>query len=91
MPPYSSGIVTPNRPELPHLLDERVGELVLVVVLLGDREDLVVDELPDHLGDGLLLVGLVRVGLVATAIQAAPVSLTRESTKDTAGDRGVHS
>ena len=50
-----------EQPELLHLLDDGVGERVLVVVLLGDREDLVVDELPDHLGDGLLLVGLVCV------------------------------
>ena len=48
-----------EQPELLHLLDHGVGELVLVVVLLGDREDLVVDELAHHLGDGLLLVGLL--------------------------------
>jgi hypothetical protein len=45
--------------ELLHLLDDRLGELVLVVELLGDRDDLVVDELAHHLGDRLLLVGLL--------------------------------
>ena len=50
--------------ELLHLLDDRLGELVLVVVLLGVREDLVVDEAADHLDDRLLIVGhlLVRLG-----------------------------
>ena len=47
--------------ELLHLLDDGLGELVLVVVLLGDRDDLLVDELVDHLGDGALLVGLLGV------------------------------
>ena len=49
----------PEQPELLHLLDDRLGELVLVVVVLGLREDLLVDELADHLRDGLLLVGLL--------------------------------
>ena len=54
----------PEQPELLHLLDDRLGELVLVVVLLGVRDDLLVDELADHLDDRLLLVGhlLVRRG-----------------------------
>ena len=51
-----------EEPELLHLLDHGVREGVLVVVLLGHGEDLVVDELADHLGDGLLLVGLLGVG-----------------------------
>ena len=49
----------PEQAELLHLLDDRLGELVLVVVLLGDGDDLVVDELAHHLGDRLLLVGLL--------------------------------
>src|SRR3712207_8644418 len=38
---------------------DRLGKLVLVVELLGDGDDLVVDELAHHLGDRLLLVGLL--------------------------------
>jgi hypothetical protein len=49
----------PEEPELLHLLDDRLGELVGRVVVLGLREDLLVDELADHLDDGLLLVGLL--------------------------------
>jgi hypothetical protein len=52
----------PEQAELLHLLDDRLGELVLVVVLLGVGDDLVVDEVPDHLDDGLLLVGHLLVG-----------------------------
>jgi hypothetical protein len=52
----------PEEAELLHLLDDRLGELVLVVVLLGLGDDLVVDEVPDHLDDGLLLVGHLLVG-----------------------------
>ena len=51
----------PEEPELLHLLDHPIGERVLVVVLLGDRQDLLVHELPDHLGDGALVVGQVEV------------------------------
>ena len=51
----------PEQAELLHLLDDRLRELVLVVVVLGLRDDLLVDELPDHLRDGLLVVGLLRV------------------------------
>ena len=47
----------PEQAELLHLLDDRLGELVLVVVLLGVGDDLLVDELADHLGDRLLVVG----------------------------------
>ena len=49
--------------ELLHLLDDRLRELVLVVVFLRHGEDLVVDELAHHLGDRLLLVGLLHVGV----------------------------
>src|SRR5205085_12505787 len=49
----------PEEAELLHLLDDRLGELVLVVEVLRLREDLLVDELTDHLRDGLLLVGLL--------------------------------
>ncbi len=48
--------------ELLHLLDDRLGEQVLVVVVLGVGEDLLVGELMDHLGDRLLLVGLLGEG-----------------------------
>ena len=61
-----SAVLLGNRhseePEVLHLVDHGVGELVLVVVLLSDRQHLVVDELADHLRDGLLLVGLLGVG-----------------------------
>jgi hypothetical protein len=52
----------PEQPELLHLLDDRARELVLVVVFLGLGDDLLVDELAHHLGDRLLLVGLLLVG-----------------------------
>jgi hypothetical protein len=51
----------PEEAELLHLLDDRLGELVLVVVLLRGRKDLLVDELAHHFGDRLLLVRLVLV------------------------------
>src|SRR3954447_1886736 len=51
-----------EQPELLHLLDDRVGERILVVVLLGDRDHLLVHELPHHLGDRALLVGLLGKG-----------------------------
>ena len=60
MPAVLLGDRDPEQPELLHLLDDRLGELVLVVVVLGLREDLLVDELTDHLRDGLLLVGLLQ-------------------------------
>ena len=52
----------PEQPQLLHLLDDRSGKLVLVVVVLGVRQDLLVGELTHHLGDRLLLVGLLAVG-----------------------------
>ena len=61
MPPYSSGIVTPNRPELFHLLDDRLREGVLVVEMLGVGDDLLVGELAHHLGDVALKIGLLAV------------------------------
>ena len=45
--------------ELLHLLDDRLGVLVRAVVVLGLGDDLLVDELADHLDDRLLLVGLL--------------------------------
>ena len=45
--------------ELLHLLDDRLRVLVRGVVVLGLGDDLLVDELADHLDDGLLLVGLL--------------------------------
>ncbi len=46
-----------EQPELLHLLDDRLGEAVLVVVVLGVRDDLLVRELVDHLADRALFVG----------------------------------
>ena len=43
--------------ELLHLLDDRRGELVLVVVVPGLGQDLLVGETTDHLHDRPLLVG----------------------------------
>ena len=51
----------PEQPELLHLLDDRLGEGVLVVVVLGVGQDLLVGELVHHLGDRPLLVGHVGV------------------------------
>ena len=48
-----------EEPELLHLVDDRRRVLVRGVVVLGLREDLLVDELADHLDDRLLLVGLL--------------------------------
>ena len=50
----------PEQPQLLHLLDDRLGELVLVVVVLGLGDDLLVDELAHHRRDVLLLIGLVE-------------------------------
>ena len=50
-----------EQPELLHLLDDRLRERVLVVVMLGVRQDLLIGELVDHLADCLLLVGLIGV------------------------------
>ena len=50
-----------EQPQLLHLLDDRLGEGVLVVVVLGVRQDLLVGELVDHLGDRPLLVGHLGV------------------------------
>ena len=47
----------PEQAELLHLLDDRLGERVLVVVVLGVGDDLLVGELTDHFDDRLLLVG----------------------------------
>ena len=52
----------PEQPELLHLLDDRLRELVRAVVVLGLGDDLLVDELADHLDDRLLLVGLLEGG-----------------------------
>ena len=51
----------PEQAELLHLLDDRLREAVLVVVVLGVRDDLLVGELADHLADRALLVGLLGV------------------------------
>ncbi len=52
----------PEQPELLHLLDDRLGEAVLVVVVLGVGNDLLVGELAHHLADRLLLISLLGVG-----------------------------
>ena len=65
----------PEEAELLHLLDDRLGELVLVVVLLGVGDDLVVDELPDHLDDGLLLVGHLLIGALCCSVATAMAPL----------------
>ena len=62
----------PEQPELLHLLDDRLRELVVGVVVLGVREDLLVHELPDHLEDGLLLFSLLVERRVATAMGSVP-------------------
>ena len=59
----------PEQPELLHLLDDRLRELVRVVVVLGVRDDLLVDELADHLDDRALLVGLLVERRAATAMR----------------------
>ena len=51
----------PEQAQLLHLLDDRLREGVLVVVMLGVGEDLLVDELAHHLGDVALDVGLLGV------------------------------
>ena len=82
----------PEQAELLHLLDDRLRELVLVVVVLGLGKDLLVDELADHLEDRLLLVGLLverggyghaRRGYFRAArrgfgLASAPVNFTRD-------------
>ena len=60
----------PEQPQLLHLLHDRLGERVLVVVVLGVREDLLVGELVHHLADRPLLVGQI-LGGVSTAIAYA--------------------
>src|SRR3954447_15687973 len=47
----------PEEAELFHLLDDRLREGILVVVVLGVGDDLLVGELADHFDDGFLLVG----------------------------------
>jgi hypothetical protein len=69
----------PEQPQLLHLLDDRLRELVLVVVLLGDRDDLLVHELAHHLGDRALLVGLLGVRRGDGQIGLLRGSLTGES------------
>jgi hypothetical protein len=52
----------PEQAELLHLLDDRLRELVLVVVFLGVGKDLLVGELAHHLGDVALDLCLLAVG-----------------------------
>ena len=58
-PPVLLGDRDPEQAQLLHLLHDRVGEAVLVVVVLGVGDDLLVGELADHLADRALLVGEV--------------------------------
>ena len=46
----------PEQAELLHPLDDLLGELVPVLELVGDRDDLLLDEVPNGLDDGALLV-----------------------------------
>src|SRR5260221_968439 len=52
----------PEQAELLHLLDDRLREGVLVVVVLGVGDDLLVGELANHLGDVTLDLGLLAEG-----------------------------
>ena len=56
-PPYSSGAVSPNRPELAHLVHDVDREVVVAVPLRGVRRDLGLGELADDLAEGLVLSG----------------------------------
>ena len=56
-PPYSSPMVAPKRPELLHLLDDRVRILVGLVELARDRPQLLLDPVLDRV-DELLLVAV---------------------------------
>ena len=56
-PPYSSGMVRPNRPISRMPVDDVGRVLVGVLERLGVRDDLLVDELPDRGQDLLLDVG----------------------------------
>jgi hypothetical protein len=47
----------PEQAEVLHPLDDLVGELVAVLQLVGDRDDLLLHEVPNGLHDGPLLVG----------------------------------
>ena len=71
----------PEQPELLHLLDDRLGELVDGVVVLGVREDLLVGELADHLADRLLLVGLLGERGGGHGRRRIPRWLTGQSTR----------
>ena len=51
-PPYSSGIVTPNRPKRLHLLDDGLGVLVGVLELGRDGDDFARDEPADRVDQG---------------------------------------
>ena len=73
-PPVLLGDRDPEQPELLHLLDDRLGERVLVVVVLGVGDDLLVGELADHLADRRLLVGPVLVRGLAMAMRLEAVS-----------------
>ena len=61
-PPVLLGDRDAEQAELLHLLDDRLWELVLVVVVLGVGDDLLFGELAHHLGDRLLFVGEVCGG-----------------------------
>ena len=83
--PVLLGDRDPEQPELLHLLDDRLRELVLVVVVLGVGDDLLVGELPDHLADRLLFVGAVWCAVSTAMVWAAPVddSVLRGASEDT--------
>ena len=76
-----------EQPELGHLLDDRRRVLVRAVVVLGVREDLLVDELADHLGDRLLLVGLLVERLGGYGHGRGHLVLSKGATRIPARDR----
>ena len=67
-----------EQPQLAHLRHDRLRELVGGVVVLRLRDDLLVDELADHLQDRLLLVGLLEEPSGHRAI-LHPLNFTRDA------------
>ncbi len=73
----------PEEAELLHLLDDRLRVGVLVVVVLGVRQDLLVGELPDHGDDLALVLGDVAAlgsGAHGHVLSLLPVSVRRSGT-----------
>ena len=85
MPPYSSGIVTPKRPSSRICSTTASGNLSSWSCSSAIGRTSLSTNCRTISVMAFCSSVLSVYGLVATAIQAAPVSLTRESTKDTAG------